>query len=484
MNKNSTTITFLLVVFSSLIPNVIAQEQPNVVVFLVDDLRTELGCYGSETVKSPNIDALAKDGVQFQNAYAQEAICAPSRMSILTGMRPESIGIYSIFTPLRSKHKKMVSMPQFFKEQGYTTVSVGKVYHHAYDDKESWSIHIPKEHNSWVKPENLALIDSLKKAGVKGNGPAFECADVEDEAYKDGRTANHAIETLQKIKDDKFLMIVGLTKPHLPFNAPKKYWNMYNKEDFKVPAKIEPKDMYRLSLTKWGELRNYYGIPKEGLLDDDLSKELIHGYHACVSYTDAQMGKVMKSLEELDLRKNTIVILMSDHGWKLGEYGAWCKHTNFEIDVNVPLIISRETSHKKRVSNVQCDALVENVDLFPTLAEACGFKTHPLEGKSLLRLVDKPNKNWKKGSYSLYPRGKNIMGFTCTDGELRYTEWWDNAAQKVLGKELYLCDQDYMQQALNLEKDLNYGTEVLRMAKLLEMQFPQNRRSSYPQKDK
>lgn len=480
--KKKHVLVFILNLGLSLV--LFAKQQPNVVVFLVDDLRPELGCYGNQTIKSPNIDALAKEGVRFQNAYAQEALCAPSRMSILTGLRPESIGIYSLFTPLRSVHKDMVSMPQFFKEHGYTTVSVGKVYHHTNDDKEAWSIHIPKEPNSWVKPENLALMDSLKKAGIKGNGPAFECVEVDDEAYKDGRATKNAIETLRKIKDENFLMFVGLTKPHLPFNAPKKYWDLYNRDDFSIPAKVAPKDMYKLALTKWGELRNYYGIPKEGLLDDDLTKELIHGYHACVSYTDAQIGKVMHALEELDLRKNTIVILMGDHGWKLGEYGAWCKHTNFELDVNVPLIVSRETNYPNRLTNVTSDALVENVDLFPTVAEACGFETHRLEGKSILPLLANPNLDWNRGAYSLYPRGKNIMGFTCTDGQYRYTEWWDNSTNKVIDKELYLCEQDYMQQSVNLAINPDLSKDVLRMSKLLEMQFPLNQRSAYPQNDK
>lgn len=456
----------------------IAKEKPNVVVFLVDDLRTELGCYGSETVKSPNIDALAKDGVRFSNAYAQEAICAPSRMSILSGLRPESIGIYSIFTPLRKKHPEMVTMPQFFKENGYTTVSVGKVYHHGRDDQESWSIHHLKEPNSYVSPENIEIQKNNKK------GVPFECIDVADNAYKDGRTADLAIETLNKIKDEQFLMFVGLGKPHLPFNAPKKYWDMYDKDDFTVKKKVAPKDMYRLSLTVWGELRGYYGIPKEGYLDDDMSKDLMHGYHACVSYIDAQMGKVMQTLEDLELRENTIVILMSDHGWKLGEYGAWCKHTNFELDVNVPMIVSRETGSKKRVTNATSDALVENVDLFPTLADACGFETHPLEGQSILPLVDAPDMDWKKGSYSLYPRGKKIMGFTCTDGEYRYTEWWSNETSEVLAAELYTCEQDYMEQAVNMVKDPKQADNVARMEKLLDMQFPKDRRSSYPQLDK
>lgn len=450
-----------------------AQQQPNVVVFLVDDLRTELGCYGNQFVKSPNIDALANDGVLFKNAYAQQAICAPSRMSILTGLRPESFGIYSLFTPLRSQHKDLVTMPQFFKNNGYTTVSVGKVYHHATDDKGSWSIHIPKESNSWVKPENLALIDSLKAAGIKSNGPAFENADVNDEAYKDGRATNHAIDILQNIKNEKFLMFVGLTKPHLPFNAPKKYWDLYDKDDFRVPEKLAPKDMYKLSLTNWGELRNYYGIPKEGLLDDETTKNLIHGYHASISYIDAQVGKVMKTLNDLDLRKNTIVVFMSDHGYKLGEYGAWCKHSNFEIDLNVPLIISRETNYKNRLTGAKSNALVENVDVFATVAELCELEVPKSDGKSLIPVLDNPTIKWDPIATSVYPRGKKIMGVTATDSEWRYTEWRDAKTQEVIQAELYEHKNSLLS-FVNLSGNSKYASVEKRMKSFLENQFPKN----------
>jgi arylsulfatase A-like enzyme len=460
-----------------------ADKQPNVVVFLVDDLRTELGCYGSAQVKSPNIDALATDGVLFTKAYCQQAICAPSRMSILTGLRPENIQIYDLFTPLRSVHKEIVTVPQFFKQNGYTTVSIGKVYHHTNDDKENWSIHIPKENNSWVKPENLALIDSLKKAGIKMNGPAFECADVEDEAYKDGRAAKYAIETLKKIKDEKFMMFVGLSKPHLPFNAPKKYWDLYNEDDFVIPVKESPKGMSPLALTKWGELRAYSGIPQEGLLDDAQTKKLMHGYYACVSYIDAQMGKVMQTLVDLGLRENTMVVFMSDHGWKLGEYGAWCKHTNFELDVHVPMIISRETAYKNRVTNVKSDALVENVDVFPTIAAACGLKPLHVDGKSLLPLLDNPGLKWDKAAYSLYPRGEKYMGCTTTDGEWRYTEWRDSKTQTVNSVELYPCKTDYNVVGENLAGNPKYKDVQDKMKKLVDENFSPNRKSFYPDKN-
>ncbi len=456
-----------------------AQNKPNVLVFMVDDLRAELGCYGSKIVKSPNIDKLAQEGIMFQNAYAQQAICAPSRMSILTGLRPESIGIYSIFTPLRKVHKDMLTMPQFFHKQGYTTVSIGKVYHHSLDDKESWSIHIPKEPNTWMKPDNKAIIKNMEENGIKGNGPPFESVDVDDEAYKDGRVAKQAIETLQQLKDENFLMFVGLSKPHLPFNAPKKYWDLYNQDELEVPSKETPEGMYPLALTKWNELRNYYGVPKEGLLDDDLSRDLKHGYYACVSYIDAQIGKVMKSLEDLDLRKNTIVVLMSDHGWKLGEYGAWCKHTNFELDVHVPFIVSRETGYKNRVANVKSNALVENVDLFPTIAEACGFELQELDGKSILPVIDKPGIEWQTGAYSVYPRGTRIMGCTCTDGEWRYTEWRNNETLELEGAELYRYRINNEVATQNFAG--NPGCEKIerRMSQLLEKQFPRNQAFEY-----
>ena len=254
------------------------EEKPNVLIFYVDDLRAELGCYGSKTAITPNIDKLAKDGVLFDKAYTQQAICAPSRMSTLTGLRPETLGIYSIFTPLRKIHKKVVSMPQLFKKNGYKTVSIGKVYHHSVDDKKEWTNYFAKEANSYVKPENIELMKRLKAEGKKPlKGPAFEDADVTDEAYKDGRVSKYAIETLKKIKNDKFLMFVGLSKPHLPFNAPKKYWDLHDKSKFKIPSREKPDGMYRLALSKWGELKGYHGIPKKGDLDDELTRKLIHG---------------------------------------------------------------------------------------------------------------------------------------------------------------------------------------------------------------
>lgn len=467
-------IILILTVFS--LASIYAQkEKPNVLVFYVDDLRAELGCYGSETAITPNIDKLAKDGVMFNKAYVQQAICAPSRMSTLTGLRPETLGIYSIFTPLRKIHKDIVSLPQLFNKNGYKTVSIGKVYHHGIDDKKVWTTFFDKEKNAYLKPENIALMKRLKEEGVKPlKGPAFENADVADEGYKDGRAAKYAIETLHKVKDDKFLMFVGLSKPHLPYNSPKKYWDLYDKNDFKIPSRTKPEGVYRLALSPWGELKGYSNIPKKGDLNDDLTRDLIHGYHASISYIDAQVGKVMKTLEELDLKKNTMIIFMSDHGYKIGDYASWCKQSNMEIDVRVPLIISRENNYKQRVTNKTSDALIENVDIFSTLVEICDLKNAPVsDGKSILPVLDKPQKKWDKAAYSVYARGKKIMGVTTTDGKWRYTEWRNSTTHKILGAELYE-HKNSLVSYVNLAGNKKYRKVEKRMKELLELQFPKN----------
>ncbi len=467
---------FLLMCIACCVLKLSAQnEKPNVLIFYVDDLRAELGCYGSETAITPNIDKLASEGVMFNKAYVQQAICAPSRMSTLTGLRPETLGIYSIFTPLRKVHKDVVSMPQLFNKNGYKTVSIGKVYHHSVDDKKEWSIYHAKEANTYNDPKHKAILERLTKEGKKPlKGPAYDMADVEDEAYKDGRAAKYAIEALQKLKDDKFLMFVGFSKPHLPFNAPKKYWDLHDRNSFKIPSRDKPEGVYRLALTKWGELKGYHGIPKEGDLDDELTRTLIHGYHASVSYVDAQVGKVMQTLDDLDLRKNTMVIFMSDHGYKIGEYGAWCKHSNMEIDTRVPLIISRETNFKKRKVDKTSNALVENVDLFPTLVDLCGLEGPSFDGKSILPIINKPNKKGDAYATSLFSRGKKIMGVTVTDGKWRYTEWRNSTTNEILQAELYEHKNSLLS-FTNLSGDKKYAKTEAKLKALLEQQFPRDK---------
>lgn len=444
-----------------------AQNQPNILVFLIDDLRVDLATYGNHNVISPNIDKLASEGVQFNQAYAQQAICGPSRVSILTGLRPETTGLYTINRKgrLRPNQPNVVSMPQLFKQNGYQTISIGKVYHSVTDDHENWTTHIKKLNNFYLDPQ---------KAQTKF---AYEAGDVADDFYKDGKVAVDAINTLKKVKDDKFLMFVGFSRPHLPFNSPKKYWDLYQTEQFEVPSHDKPDNMYRLALTKWNELRMYGGIPKEGELDDQLTKTLIHAYYASVSYVDAQVGLVMKTLDDLKLRDNTLVVFMSDHGYKLGEYGAWNKHTNMQLDTRVPLIISHETAKKDRLAGVKVEALVENVDIFPTVAEAAGL-THPkVDGTSLMPLLNNPNQKWKEAAYSLFNRGP-FMGVTVTNGQWRYTEWRDAKTQQIKFKELY-DHRDSEVASANVAGDQQLSHIENKLRALLHKKFPLDAPSFY-----
>ena len=419
---------------------------PNVLFIFVDDLRPQLGCYGAKTVKSPNIDRLAREGMLFENAYCQQAVCAPSRASVLSGWRPDSTGIYDLEHPLRSMHPDVITLPQFFKQAGYETITIGKVYHHHDDDKANWTRMPTAQGVGYALEANKAIIAGRRKEGLakglKGTplsryarGPASECADVSDETYVDGANARLAIRQLGELKQagKPFFMALGFLKPHLPFNSPKKYWDLYRREQFAVPPRSTPKDMPALALNDFGELRAYTDIPRQrGPLDDDKTRELIHGYHAAASFTDANIGKVLDELDRLKLADNTVVVLWGDHGWKLGDYGSWCKHTNFEIDTHVPLLFRGPgVSVGKR-----CKALVEMVDVFPSLAELTGGKAPAhCEGTSLKPLLADAKAQWKNFAVSQYPRGP-VMGYSARCDKWRYTEWVGRDGQ-VVARELY-----------------------------------------------
>jgi len=425
-----------------------AGKQPNVLFFFVDDMRVQLGCYGKTQVKSPNIDKLAAGGTLLEHAYCSQAVCAPTRICTLSGLRPDATGIYDLEHPLRASGNTVVTLPQYFKSRGYETITIGKVYHHREDDKENWSRMPRAEGESYVLPETQAFLKERQKEGKeKGltgtalsrfvRGPATECADVPDEAYFDGGVAKSAIGQLREVKDKPFFLCVGFIKPHLPFNAPKKYWDLYKREDFAVPERKTPEAMPPIALTDFGEIRVYTDIPKVGPVDDAGTRQLIHGYHACVSFTDAMVGKVLNELEALGLAESTIVVIWGDHGWKLGEYGAWCKHTNFELDTHVPLVF-RGPGIK---AGQRCASIVEMVDVYPTLADLTGGKipSH-CAGASMRELLEKgESASWKNMAVSQYPRGSDgqpVMGYSLRRDKWRYTEWHRKDG-KLLARELY-----------------------------------------------
>ena len=375
---------FLFPTVLLLFASVAAAQSPrkNVLFIGVDDLRVELGCYGDEFMKTPNIDALARQGLLFENAYCQQAICAASRISLMTGMRPDSTGVYDLQHPLNKTLPAAMSMPRFFKQNGYRTVSLGKIYHHSGDDKAFWDVLDACTMPTYAAPETLAMIAEKTKQArsqmLKGKelrhftkGPAYESGDVTDSTYTDGAIADKAIEQLRQKDERPFFLAVGFKKPHLPLVAPKKYWNMYDPAEIEIPSRESPVGVAQQATTTWGELRAYTSMPAEGDCSDEQTRSLIHAYRACVSYVDAQIGRVLEELDRQGLRENTIIVFWSDHGWKLGDYGDWCKHTNFELDTHVPLIYSGPGIPSGRRSA----ALVEYIDIYPTLAQWCDLKS-------------------------------------------------------------------------------------------------------------
>lgn len=423
---------------------------PNVLLIAVDDLRPELGCYGNAVIKSPNLDQLAAQGMLFRNAYCQQAVSAPTRASLLSGLRPDSTGIFDLNHPLRKQLPEVLTMPQYFREHGYETLSLGKVYHHAADDNgKGWSSPAWRPQGPWKGRGYLAsevrdndVVDEASttaaaKATV-GIGPAWECADVADDTYPDGQTELKAAAELQRLKagGKPFFLAVGFLKPHLPFCAPKRYWDLYDEAKITLPGQTTwPEGMPPLAGSNWSELRQYVGIPAQGPVSPETARKLVHGYHACVSYTDALVGKLLSELDRQGLRENTIVVVFGDHGWKLGEYGAWCKHTNFELDTHVPLIISAPgVAGNGRPTG----ALAEFVDLYPTLAELCGLPVPAhCEGTSLRPVLQDPDRAWKRAAFSQYPRSSNLMGYSVRSGPWRYTEWINRKTRKVMARELY-----------------------------------------------
>lgn len=424
----------------------------NVLFLVIDDLRPQLGCYGCGAVSSPRIDRLAAEGMVFEQAYCQQAVCAPSRSSVLSGCRPDTTGIYDLQTPLRQAMPGVLSLPEHFRRQGYETVSIGKVYHHPKDDLQGWSREPFQSQGDWQGRGYLTdeAIEEMKRHGeilrLRGDrrvglGPAYEAADVPDNAYHDGADADAAVGAMGDLAEayrthgQPFFLAVGFHKPHLPFNAPKHYWDLYDRSSIRLANNpFAPDGATEYSLVDFGELRGYFGLPAAGPVPDDLARTLIHGYLACVSYVDAQVGRVLDALREQGLDDHTAVMLWGDHGWKLGEHGSWCKHSNFEIDARAPLVVR---SPGMGAAGGRSEALVEFVDMYPTLCELCGLAVPDhCEGTSFAALLNEPGRRWKSAAFNQYPR-PGVMGYSLRTARYRYIEWRDAGSGAVRARELY-----------------------------------------------
>lgn len=469
--------------------------QRNVLFIAVDDLKPVLGCYGDRIVKSPNIDRLARQGTVFTRAYCMQAVCSPSRNALLTGLRPESLQIYDLGTHFRLAAPDVVTLPQHFKQNGYQSHGMGKIFHVGHgnhEDDHSWSVPFVSPSGLYALPRNQSAQeaaastqsvsdqggtrDTRGRAATKRQAPASESADVPDNAYADGRIADLAVERLRVFKQSgqPFFLAVGFRKPHLPFSAPKRYWDLYERAAFQLPARsTAPDGAPSFAGTNFGELRNYSDMPDVGPVTPEKARELIHGYHACVSYTDAQIGRLLDALDQLGLRDNTIIVLWGDHGWHLGDHGFWCKHTNYEQATRAPLIIS---APEQTTAGATCNAVVEFVDIYPTLCDLAGLsKPSWLQGDSLAPLLKDPSaKVGEPTAFQVYPRFPSesgpLLGQSVRTERWRLVEWRRRRDGSVVARELYDYQAD-PDETVNLADKSEHATTVQELSGLIEQRL-------------
>ncbi|MGB2908815.1 MAG: sulfatase [Candidatus Aminicenantaceae bacterium] len=453
-------------------------ERPNILFIIVDDLRPELGCYGNAEIQTPHIDRFAQESLVFTRAYCQAAACAPSRASVMLGMRPDTTRVWSLGEKFREIDPEAVTMPQHFSRFGYYTVSMGKIFHNHMPDRVSFDEAdlrpaayntpelIDREPESFYHDEEInkehALVraERIKRnpnayAGGWAYGRSTESFDAPDNAFYDGAQTELALETLERLKDkdQPFFLALGYYRPHLPFVAPEKYWDLYDRDKISPAGNpFLPQDSPIMAMNSMYELKACYDLefvkhPSVYQLPEETGRLLKHGYYASVSFVDACIGKVMDGLKEMGLDKNTIVVLWGDHGWKLGEHGSWCKQTNYSIDTRVPLLIR---APGVGVKGKKSDRLTELVDLYPTLCDLAGIEIpETMEGTSLRPLLEQPEQELKSAAFSQYvrrpknsPDGKRYMGYSMVTSRYHYVEWYQwsdetKTAGELAGIELY-----------------------------------------------
>ncbi len=435
----------------------------NVLLIIVDDLRPDLGCYGDAHAITPNLDALAASGTVFRRAYCQTPVCGPSRASLLSSLRPQGKALWNFNCHLQDDFPNALTVHKHFRHHGYTCLSLGKVFHNSDDtagqwSQPPWSPTVPRD-GDWSGRGYLDQKNKELAATNNGQGPTWECMDVPDEAYKDGVTAREACASLDRLSADgaPFLLATGFSKPHLPFAAPKKYWDMHpdssigDPKDFFIPENA-PTD----AITQWGEMRNYTGVPKSGPLPPDMARTLIRAYRACTSYTDAQIGRVLAHLKKIGRDKDTAVVVLGDHGWFLGEHTMWCKHSTFHLGIHAPLIV-----HAPGLAAGPCDRLVEFTDIFPTLCALTNIPTpETCEGDSFVPLLRKPDLPWKPAAFSRYKHADCVV---TTTGSLSL--WRDDHGTETAC--MYYDHTQDRRENCNVISDPAYAGEVARHRELL-----------------
>ena len=490
-----------------------AEKPPNILLIAVDDLRPDLGCYGHPIAKTPSIDAFAATARVFHRAYCQQAVCNPSRTSVMTGLRPDTTGVTSNHVHFRSSMPTAVTLPQHFKRNGYFSQSIGKIFHGVFPDGASktswdtmgdpfsWSVpttrfgpryYYTEEGVEQAKQSYMNMYGSAtskspsdeKEAWTKKLvfGPMTEAPDVTDATLYDGKVADAAVEALRELGEgsDPFFLAVGFIKPHSPFVAPKRYWDLYDESDISLaPETGLPRDAPAFSGHGSGEIRRYTDQPSRGPIAAANQKKMRHGYLACVSFIDAQVGKVLDELTRQKLDRETIVVLFGDHGYHLGEQGLWGKTTNFELDTRVPLIIRLPRQPKPGAST---DSIVELVDLFPTLTDLAGLESpKQLAGESLQSVLHEPAIERRSVAFSQYPRGKS-MGYSMRSEDYRYTEWIEKETERTVATELYRYRDDDSEhfdpvERINLAADPAHQTRLKALSARLRQHVRQHQPS-------
>ncbi|MDA3798894.1 MAG: sulfatase [Kiritimatiellae bacterium] len=446
-------------------------KKKNLLFIAVDDLKPILGCYGVTNITTPNIDKLAKNGVIFSNNHCQYAICSPTRVSLLTGMRPDYTQVWDFKVRMRDINPDILTIPQYFKNSGYTSIGMGKIF----DGRgcDGWDT---QDVPSWSEPLRMVgrnVIYLNNKDPEKK--PSTEIADVDDYAYKDGQITLTAIKELKSLsKQDKpFFLAVGFLKPHLPFCAPKKYWDMYDRKDIKLPEyrKLPEGSPAYAFQDSWELKSGYTDVERGKPIPEAKQKELIHGYMACVTYIDKLVGELIEELKASGEYDNTVIVLWGDHGWHLGDHGMFCKHTNYEQATRSPLIFAGAGI---KARGINCTSPTEFVDIFPTLCDLTDLKTpKQLQGTSLLPILDGKATSVKDYAVSQFSRnkdGKPLMGYTYRDNRYRYTAWiqkdFKNGEKNgpVVDEEFF----DYKKDPLETKNFINdpvYAKEIERFRK-------------------
>lgn len=415
----------LAALFAVSLPLAAAPAKPNILLICVDDLKPTLGCYGDTHAKTANLDRFAGRALRFDRAYCNQAVCAPSRNALMTGLRPQTLGIYDLGTNFRRSRPDAVTMAQYFRRHGYRAEAMGKIMHVGHgnhEDAASWDVPPFKpEGKAYALPASQPKPGPKDPKGKAPKGAAWECADVPDETYGDGIIAAEAVRRLKAAAaaGQPFFMAVGFLKPHLPFVAPKRYWDLHDPARLPQPERTTPPAGAPDYAPQFGgELRAYQGMPGGNApLDPALTRQLIHGYYAATSYMDEQFGKVMRTLAETGLDRSTIVVLWGDHGWHLGDHGMWCKHTNYEQAARIPLLVAMPGG-----KGAATGALVETADLYPTLAALAGLPAPTgLDGKSFSHLLSEPSASHRDHVIHVYPR--QVLGRAIRTERYRLVEW-------------------------------------------------------------